>query len=351
MKENKAISFMAVAKGTESKEVERKLYMGLGAVGVLAVNPTKEESAKIFGTTPSAEEPKYVGETVVKNAKGEEVKAPQVRICFITQTDPKIGCNQGIDTKITVNYFLTKGYRYSTKNGVTKVQVIDEYGQTAWVTSEELKEGKIPEYEIKKGPNAGQTFKAQIFPGYRPAYIGEEELMQFIGALLSIPSPKVWNEDAHTYELKTNPAELKDSELRFDKNVIDAFFTGNVKELRDTIKFQPNNRLKLLFGVRVTQNGSVYQCAYTALPMKLAATNMKAFEDALKEDKAVGRHPSETYEVCNLKEYKVGATDYSKTENKVEDDPFASSAQQAPDEQPEPQVEMPMDTDPFGGAF
>ena len=338
---------MAIAKGVESKEIERKLFMGLGAVGVVAVNPSKEEFASIFGTTPSSEDPKYVGETVIKNAQGDEVKTNQVRLSFITQTDPKIGCNSGIDTKLIVNYFLTNGYSYSTKNGVTKVKVIDDYGQTAWVTSEELKAGIIPEYEIKKGPNTGQKMKAQIFPGYRPCYIGEEELMKFIGALLSIPSPKEWNEDAHTYQLKTNPAELKNSELRFDKKTIEAFFAGNVKELRDTVKFQPNNRLKLLFGVRTAKDGSVYQAAYTALPMKLATTTMKPLEDALKEDKNVGRHPSESYEVCNLKEYKIGATDYSKVENKVEDDPFAAPAQQAA-----PAAEaLPMDTDPFGGAF
>ena len=341
---------MAVAKGTESHEIGVKRYIGLGAVGVVAVNPTREELNKIYGSSSTDDEPKYIGETVVKNASGEDVKTQQIRISIITKTDTAIGCNSGIDAILPVNFFLTKGYQYSTKNGVTKVKVIDDYGQTAWVTSEELKAGAIPEYQIKNGPNAGQTFKAQIFPGYRPAYIGEEELMQFIGALLSIPSPKVWNEDAHTYQLKTNPNELKDSELRFDKKVIDAFFAGNIKELKDTIKFQPNNRLKLLFGIRTAQNGNIYQTAYTALPMKLATTSMKPLEDALKNDKAVGRHPSETYEICNLKEYKVSATNYANVEPKVENDPFASPVSQEPAE-PQPQPEMPMDADPFGGAF
>ena len=341
---SKAISFMAVAKGTESKEVEVKRYIGFGAVGVLAVNPTRAELNSIYGSSSNNDEPKYVGETVVKDASGNDVKTQQIRISFITKTDKNIGCNSGIETIIPVNYFLTKGYSYSTKNGVTKVKVIDDYGQTAWVTSEELKAGAIPEYEIKRGPNTGKMMKAQIFPGYRPCYIGEDELMQFIAALLSIPSPKIWNADAGTYELKTNPAELKECECRFDLDTIKAFFGGNVKELVSTVKFQPNNRVKMLFGIRTAQNGNVYQSAYTALPMKLAATTLKPLEDALKEDKQVGRHPSETYEICNLKEYKVGATDYSKVETKVEDDPFASTA--TPSQEPQP--ELPQGADPFG---
>jgi len=38
---HKAISFMAIAKGTESHEVEVKRYIGIGAVGVLATNPSR----------------------------------------------------------------------------------------------------------------------------------------------------------------------------------------------------------------------------------------------------------------------------------------------------------------------
>ena len=253
---SKAISFMAVAKGNESKEVEVKRYIGLGAIGILAVNPTRAELNKIYGSSTSTEEPKYTGETVVKNAEGADVKAQQIRISLIAKTDKNIGCNSGIETIIPINMFLTKGYQYSVKNGVTKVKVIDDYGQTAWVTSEELKSGAIPEYEIKRGPNTGKMMKAQIFPGYRPAFIGEEELMKVIAALLNIPNPKVWNEDAGTYELKTNPDELKDCECRFDLDTMKAFFAGNMKELEDTLKFQPNNRMKLLFGIRKAQNGN-----------------------------------------------------------------------------------------------
>jgi len=280
-----------------------------------------------------------------------EIKVPQLRISFITKTDPKIGCNGGIETIIPVNYFLTKSHNYSKKDGVTKVQVIDEYGNTAWVTSEELKNGTIPEYTIKNGPNAGKKAKTAIAEGYRKAFSGEENLMKFIAALLSIPSAKVWDAEEQMFYLKTDPAELKKCECRFDLDTLKKFFEGNTKELEDTVNFQPNNRLKMLFGVRTAQNKNMYQCAYTDAPMKLASTSLSSLESKLKEDKRLGRHPSEQYEICNLKEYKVSATNYDNVQAKADDDPFASPVQTAEEPHLDQPAELPMDSDPFGGAF
>lgn len=341
---NKAISFMAVAHGTESKEVEVKRYIGVGAAKVIAINPTREELNKIYGNTSGGEEIKYVGEGVAKNSKGEDVKVPQVRISFILRTDPAVSCNNGIETIIPVNIFLTKNYLYSTKNGVTKVQVIDKYGRTAWVTSEELKAGAIPEYQIRKGPNAGKTMKAQLSEGYRPMYIGEEDLVKFLIALINIPRPDIWDEDAGTYVMKTDPKELAQSECMLEK--VNDYFVGNIKELKEAVTFQPNNRLKMLFGVRNAQNGNIYQAAYTRLPLKLNVQSYTALEKALSDDKAAGRHPSEVYEICNLKEYTMAPTNYAAEENKETADPFASF-NNSPAGEPESEPQMPLDVDPF----
>lgn len=342
----KAISFMAIAKGSESKEVEIKRHIGIAAVGVLAVNPTRAELNSIYGSEGNTDEPTYVGETTVKNLNGEDVKVPQIRLSFITKTDPKIACNHGLEAILPINLFLTKSYVYSQKNGVTKVQVIDKYGRTSWVTQEELKAGAIPEFVIKKGPNAGQTMKAQLSAGYRPCYMGEENLVKLLIALINIPRPDVWNEDQKTYVMKTDPKELAQSECFLEN--IKEYFSGNIKELRDAVKFQPNNRFKMLFGVRTSKNGSVYQTAYVSMPLKLNVTSYKGLEDALADDKAAGRHPSEVYEVCDIKEYSVTATDYGKVESKEDDDPFAKPvtvSTEAP--APEPQMPMDSDVDPF----
>lgn len=339
---NKAISFMAIARGTEAKEVEVKRYIGVGAVKVLAVNPTREELNKIYGSSGNTEEIKYVGEGAARNAKGEDIKAPQIRISFILKTDPTVTCNNGIEAIIPVNFFITKSYIYSNKNGVTKVQVIDRFGRTAWVTSEELKAGAIPEYEIKRGPNAGNKMKAQISEGYRPVYPGEEDLVKFLIALINIPRPDDWNEEQGTFVMKTDPKELAKSECYLEK--INDYFSGNIKELKEAVTFQPNNRLKILFGIRNAQNGNMYQTAYTKLPLKLGVQNFKSLEKALEEDKAVGRHPSEIYEVCNLKEYTLSPTNYANEKESATIDPFASPAQT---ESVEAEPKMPLDVDPF----
>lgn len=339
----KGISFMAVARGSESKEIEVKRYIGVAALEVLAVNPSRAELNKIYGSSSSDDEIVYTGETTAKDANGNEIKVPQVRISIVCKTDPAIACNNGIDTIVPINFFLSKAYNYSTKNGVVKVQVIDRYGRTGWVTSEELKSHAIPEYTIKKGPKAGQTMKANLDKMYRPAFIGEENLVKFIIAFVNIPRPDVWSENDNTYVMKTDPKELSESECMLDN--IQKYFEGNVKELKEIVTFQPKNRFKIALGVRTTQNGSQYQCAYTSLPMKLAVQNFKPLETALEEDRKVGRHPSEEYVAQNLTEYTVSPTSYAKTDSPASIDPFASASAQPVDGEG---TQMPMDVDPFG---
>lgn len=337
---------MAIARGKESKEVKVILHEGIAALGVLAVNPTRAELNNIYrSNNGSTEEPKYVGTTTAKNYKGEDVTVPQVRISFITRTDTSIARNNNIDAIFPINFFLTKEYNYSNKNGVLKVQVIDKYGRTGWVTSEELKAGAIPEYTIKNGPNAGTTMKANLAQGYRRCYIGEENLVKFLIALINIDRPDEWNESAHTYVMKTNPAELEQSECMLSD--IEKYFNGNVKELKDAINFQPNNRVAMGIGVRTAKDGKQYQCAYLNMPGKLGDTRFaERLAKQLEEDAKFGRHPSEHYCTENLREYTVSATDYSKKEEPV-NDPFAAPVM---DDLPaDNATQMPLDVDPFAG--
>ena len=338
---------MAVATGQESKEIVTKRFIGLGALGVVAVNPTREEQNKILEQDFSSEEISYVGETTVKDKNNQDVKVPQVRITILMKTDPAIACNNGIEEFFFPSFFVAKAAQYSFKDGVTKLQVIDKYGRTAWVTEEQLKNHVIPEYIIQKdGPRKGQTMKANICPDYRVAYIGEENLVKFIIAFLNIPRPDVWDAESKTFVMKTDPKELAKSECLLDD--IKKYFEGNVNEIRNTLKFQPKNRVKLMTGVRTAPNGAQYQDFYLQLPLKLAVTNYKVLEDALKADKAAGRHPNTEYRVCNLMEFKAAATDYSAEGSAApqnDPDPFAATNQQQ--EVVKVVEEQPADADPF----
>lgn len=333
---------MAVAIGQESKEIVSKRIIGITASHVLGVNLTRAEQNAILEQNYSQEEISYLGETTVKDKNNNDVKVPQVRISILMETDPEIACNNGMKTTFFANFFLSKAAQYSFKDGVTKIQVIDKYGRTDWVTLDMLANHTVPEHIIKNGPRAGQTFK-KIVSDYRAAYIGEENLVKFIIALLNLPRPDVWNADKNTYEMKTDPKKLAESECLLDN--IARYFEGNVSELRKVLGFQKKNNLKLLVGVRTAKDGAQYQDVYTQMPLKLSVTNYKVWEDALKDDKANGRHPNTEYRVCNLCEFKTEATDYSKTEAPADNDPFAASNQSSAVE--EAVNEAPVNADPF----
>ena len=337
---------MAVAMGSESKEIEVERLIGIAAAKVLAVNPTREEKNKILEQDFTDEEIKYVGETTVKDKNNQDINVPQIRIDILMKTDPEVACNNGLERTFTVSFFIAKAANYSFKNPANPtMQVIDNYGRTAWVTPEQAKNHVVPEYIIKKGKRVGQTMKANICPEYRPAYIGEADIVQFIIALLNIPRPDVWDKEKETYVMKTDPKELAKSECMLDD--IKKYFDGNVSEVVKIVKFQPNNKCKLLLGVRTATNGAQYQAVYTAMPLKLSVTNYKDWEEALKDDKAAGRHSNVEYRVQNLAVFKAQATNYSEQEAPKSKDPFAEQNQETENAVEQTVQTLEQDSDPF----
>lgn len=300
----KVLSFMAVSRGrTATEEVVAKRLQGVAAGTIEAVNPDLKTIKELFPNSQATEEPKYVGVTKVKNSKEIDVEVPQIRIAFIFKTDPAISTNNGIEATLNIPIFLAKGYSYSHKNGVTKVQVIDKYGRTGWATQEEIKNHEVPQYA--NGP-------ANIDRDYHPCLIGEDELVSFIIAYLGLPRPDVWNEELKKFEMKTKPEELAESVCVLDH--IDDYFKGDLSELREIIAYQPDNRVKVVLGIRTSQNGNQYQAAYTRQWIKLGANNyknvIKAIEDAEKASRDAGREPSTQYVVGPLEEVTLKATNY-----------------------------------------
>ena len=319
---NKTFSFMAVATGRKAtEEVVAKRLQGVAAGTIEAVNPDLKTIKELFPNSQASEEPKYVGTTTIKNSKEMDVEVPQIRISLIFKTDPAISTNNGIEATINIPIFLSKGYSYSHKNGITKVQVIDKYGRTGWATQEEIKTHAIPEYA--NGP-------ANIDKDYHPCYIGEEELVSLIIAYLGLPRPDVWNDDIKKFEMKTKEEELAESVCVLDH--LDDYFKGDISELREILSYQPDNRVKIVLGIRTNNNGNQYQAAYTKQWLKLGVSNYnsvtKAIEDADKAIRANGREPSTQYVVGPLEEVVLKATNYAKnnsstsTSDDGDDNPF-----------------------------
>lgn len=275
---------MAFSKGKETTDVVIKRYIGVAPVKVLAVNPTKAEMEKIYDTDIE-NDPVYVGKVDINGQSYNNV-----RLDFIVATDEE---KTGVSMTTKVAIFVREQYRYN--RDMSKVQVIDKYGRTAWVTKEQAQNHEIPVYAN------GQP--ANIDKDYRPCYVGEEDLTNFIKAYLNIPN--VMKYVNGTWVLVDNP---QDCEARLD-NIKD-YFRGDFRELKDIMALQPNNKVKVLFGVRTNDEGRQYQAVYTNMFLKNGVTDYSKLDADLQERKAAGAYPTTEFKVCEFKEYNVEATNF-----------------------------------------
>ena len=276
--------FMAFSTGKESVEAgEIKRYIGVGAVKVIAVNPTKAEQEKLYNTTID-KEPEYIGNV---NVNGKDIQ--NARISFVIKTDPE-KCN-GIELMTNATFFIQNAPKVGSQSG--KYQIIDKYGRTAWATRDDIDAKRIPVYSNGKPAN--------IDADYRCAYIGEEELTEFLKAYLNIPNVQRYVNGE--WVMVDNPSEC---EARLDN--IANFFKGDFSMLKEIISYQPNNKVKILFGVRTTDDGKEYQSVYTNMVLKNSVSDYSRLDKDLQDRKAAGAYSTTTFEVCPLKEYVITPT-------------------------------------------
>ena len=299
--------FMAVAKGKVSSEGgDIKRYIGVAPVFVLAVNPTKSKLEEIYGTTIE-NDPVYVGETEVGEDKK---KVAQVRLDFIVKIDGE-KCKDVDGTPINaitrVSFFIRNQYRTNTAGD--KVQVIDKYGRTAWATQEDIDAKRIPVYSNGK--------QANIDISYRKAYRGEEDLINFLIAYINIPPCQKY---VNGEWVMNEASELPNSEAYLEH--IEDYFKGNFKELREILKYQPKNKVKVLFGIRTADDGRQFQTSYSRMFLKNSVTNYGKLAREVANTQNSGGEKNVEYDVQDLHEYEVKATNF---EEKKEEDPFAGS--------------------------
>jgi hypothetical protein len=277
-------SFLAIGKTGESKEaVEFKKYIGVGASTVLAVNPTKAELEKIYGTD-NMNEPEYLK---------EDDKGKAAFITFIVKTDPD-QCG-GVETINRLMFTLRNTPAYNKDQ--TKVQVIDDYGNSTWASVEDAKAGK------KLLSSSGKELK--IAPKYRIACTGEADLVSFLKTYLCVDD--AFNYVNGSWVLKDNA-----SDYLFSLEHIKDYFKGDFSEIKEAIALQPNNKVKLLYGVRTTDEGKQYQAIAARDRFFLRnSAGSKAYERLEKElanVKQNGGWANTEYRVQELAEYNVEAT-------------------------------------------
>lgn len=288
---------MAIKIGKQSEEGVFKLYKGIAAVNVLAVNPNKAELERITGRTYD-EEPVYRG----KDDDGNET----MRITFYTKTNPDAKVNSGIELVLPISFTLVKARRVGQQSG--KIQVIDKYGRTAWVTPTDLESKSIPQYS--KGP-------ANISADYRPAVIGEESLINFLIKWLNIPGPANYKEGQ--WIMKDNP---EDSEVSINLAKV---FAGDVSELAEVVNMAREYLVKVAVGVRTTDDGKQYHAVFTRDFAKNAVTDYSKLDAAITEFQNNGGAPNTVFDVNPLHENVVESTQFTPNTEVIGDMPDFSS--------------------------
>ena len=290
---------MAISKGNASKEAQEfKRYIGVCPVFVKAVNPNKTEHEKLFNTTLE-EAPVYVQDKEDNN--GNSYK--NVRISLVLQPDvEKIGFEMPL---VTMPLFITNQKQFGANSG--KYQVVDKYGRFAWATEEEISAKEIPTYSNGK--------KANISNDYRIAYVGEEDLTNFIRVFLCIPSITKWDNNEKCMVPNTN-VKPEECECRLDVESIEKFFKGDFSEIKEILGFQPNNKIKVCLGVRTDMNSNkLFQSVYTKKFMSNASTNYDSLDKALQADIAYasehGKVLNTEYSAEAVHEYSVTPTTFS----------------------------------------
>ena len=290
--------FMAFGRVNESVEGGViKRYVGTAPVFVKAVNPSKNERNKLLNAEID-NEPEYIKEREV-----DGTKVRQVIVTFYVKPDVEE------EVIIPMTFFVDKSYRFNKDK--TKVQVIDKYGYSGWATQEEIKN------QTKLKSSTGKDLR--IATPYRPAYNGEIKLIEFIKYYLNI-------DEAISYingEWIPNPkVKTEDCECSLD---MDKLFKGDFSEIKEVPTLMPTNKVKVMFGVRTTDEGKQYQAVYTERVLRNGVKDYSEIDKSLQEGKNNGRYSNIEYDIKPFREYTVEATNFDKTES-TGDMPFESES-------------------------
>lgn len=288
---NKSVAMMAFASGSESKDRVKKLYIGVAPVFIVGVNPNKAEYEKLFNRTLD-DAPVYIGESEV-GPEGDRVKVPQIRIDFIVKTDAE---KCGVELTDRITFFLSKAMNFNRDR--SKVEVINKYGESTY----------LPIACVEGTEPIPDNMKWYDTSGMRPTYIGEADLTAFIKAFLNIPS-KSYRKGNEVVFIKN----LADAEAKLDR--IESYFRGDVSELKSVIGLQPNNRVKVMFGVKTNDDNNQFQAVYTKKFLKNMVNDYSKLDEDLQARKNAGAYPSVEFLAEPIKEYTVESTDFSSPAN------------------------------------
>lgn len=293
------MAFGATNTNDITLEEQAKRYTGVGTVKVIAINPNKDELEKIYGRQIDS-----VPQYITKNDDGTTT----ARIDFIVQADKED--NNGISFITRATYFLRDNPIFTSDK--SRLKVIDNYGNTSWATEKQLQEQELPIGDVT------------LQKPFRPAMRGEEEVVKFLKAWLYI-------QDLFKYDMQ-NKSWVENPKLEGHKERAlvfiekpKALFTGDFKELKAPLREFGNNRLKLLFGVRTTDDNKMYQDFLRERPMKISVRSFDFLEKIVEDANVGGRYPNTKFEIGPLKQFVLEKTKFAKDEEPIDDLPFGDT--------------------------
>lgn len=212
-----------IAVGTNEPELIKKIYAGYITATVAAVNPGADELSRLLGH--EWEKAEYTGKT--------QDGLDFARVNFWLR--PEAGL-PGLPPVIKLPVTLTRQGRKNSDG--TKTQVVDKYGNTAWVSDEEFKAQAVPTY--------GNGKPASIIPPYQMACRGQDKLLDIIKAWCNIPFAFNWNPGGREFTRKSD-AELKSCECELD---IKRLWSGDASEISGLVGKLAEYKVKALLTVR-----------------------------------------------------------------------------------------------------
>lgn len=301
---------------TESKT----FYVGNGTVKILAINPTNEQKAKMFGSEvdESKLEPEYCKEGEIKIGENSEI-VNQVGIWVYVQ-------EQKTKKILPIIFNLAQHTANSSKDG--KKLYLNSLGGSCYAMSE----GDLPSWfttSAWKDKKTGepQSLKREI----REAMIGEKELYTFL---------QQW---IQPNGFSSTDGVMCDQSLFLDLKKI---FNGNFKELQDLLKNEVIAEMSVIcaFGVKTKEDGTIQQTISNKFFLKgyesLRLTNMSSKSTGVEDIAALtaskdydlkrfskdvndAEHGYSTkvfYQFCPLKEYNPDENPVSTNEAVVIED-------------------------------
>ena len=183
----------------------------------------------------------------------------------------------------------------------TKVQIIDDYGNHTWANIADVEAGR-PILSTNGNPQ-------KIDTKYRKAAVGECDLVDFLKTYLCVQD--VFNYANNSWVKKENAKEYE-----FKLEHVKDYFNGDFSELDEALALQPNNKVKLLYGIRTTEEGKQYQVTASKgnliLHNNAGSSALAKLEKELANAKQNGAYTTTEFKVQDLAEYSVEPTNLEK---------------------------------------